>query len=173
MASNGSVIEGMPEFSQQETEDSSNVKIDDITFNVDHKGLLLNLKGKFLTEQNAAFDFGTISLVLKLNKQALAEVKVTGLRISNEDRNFNVTLEVLPKIEGDTDSIKRALDAIGAGKLAGVTAGIKDITVRNYDDTAIPWLDEILGGIDVSFFYFYIDFVSILLIPPFHLFLLV
>lgn len=145
LSSNGTILEQIiPEALEEEK-----TKITDFHLTVDEQGLALNVKGKFLKEQKAVFDLGTMTLLVKLNGHVLAKVSVIGLTTSKEDLTFDLKILVEPQIEGDVQGIKAALDAIGSGELGGVTAGIQNISFNVPNNPNLQWLNDIISGINV------------------------
>lgn len=104
------------------------------------------------TPQPLTIALGDMKLNLKLNKMTIAQIRFIDLSISRITDLFEFSLLITPLIgEKDVTDLKALMDRMGSGDFVGVTAGVHNLTITDTNHKSVPWLDILLGDIDVLF----------------------
>ncbi|KAJ3074291.1 hypothetical protein HK102_005822, partial [Quaeritorhiza haematococci] len=148
-----STVVGVPSPNQQQVTVPSPDQpavVQNLSVGIDSSGLRSKAIGYFQVRQPTTISVGTFQISLLINSATLAYVRVNGIDLAIDKREFEIMLEVapVPVGEGDLGGLEKAVEQLTKGRLEGITAGINGVFLRAANETAIGWLDTILDGVD-------------------------
>ncbi|TPX72647.1 hypothetical protein SpCBS45565_g00406 [Spizellomyces sp. 'palustris'] len=101
--------------------------------------------GSFSGAQPINLSLGSLSATTTLSTIPVAQVSLSNLTLSS---TFGINLDINPLQSADPavlqDVVKRLVD----GRVQGVTAGVKNVTIRDSRGQNVDWLNKVLEGVN-------------------------
>ncbi|KAJ3185781.1 hypothetical protein HDU85_001144 [Gaertneriomyces sp. JEL0708] len=123
------------------------ISLNDLAVQVTSQQISASTSGAFGGQQPIRLALDSLSLTARLASIPLVEISLANVKVDN---TFQVALGIVPLIPTDPTALGAAVERVIKGDLAGIKAGLGNLTLRDANGKSVGWLNTVLAGVDIE-----------------------